>query len=244
MTITRTQKILVIISAVLLAPLVIFWAGRRVFIILTIATFSGYSVFYPGMNKTFLEGMEHQPYDVIIVPGVPYDGKSWSDIMKIRVHWSNYLFKKGYTKNIIYSGSAVYTPYVEAKVMALYGQAFGIPTDNIFTEERAEHSTENVYYSYKIAKENGFSNIALATDIFQTNQLRSFIKDHNLDVKLLPIVFDTLALIDRYEPEINPSSAMVDTATFVSLTERESFFKRFRGTLGRNINFEEEGVKE
>ena len=30
-----------------------------------------------------------------------------------------YLYKNGYTKNIIFSGSAVHTPYVEAKVMRL-----------------------------------------------------------------------------------------------------------------------------
>ena len=231
-----------IISAMLLSPAVIFWAGRKVLTYMFIASMAGCSVFYPSMQKTFETGLKNQPYDVIIVPGVPFEGESWSNIMKIRVHWSYYLFEKGYTKNIIYSGGAVYTPYIESKVMALYGKALGIPHQHIFTEERAEHSTENVYYSYKVAQDLGFKSVALATDIFQLNNLRSFIRKYNLDIKLLPIVFDTLAVMNRYEPVIEPSIALADTLTFVPLPERESFFKRWRGTLGKNIEFEEEDM--
>jgi len=242
MKVTRIHKIIVVISAVLLSPIVVFWAGRKVFTYVFIATMSGCSVFYPGMYETFENGLENQPYDAIIVPGVPFEGESWSSIMKIRVHWSYYLYQKGYTKNIIYSGGAVYTPYVEAKVMSLYGKALGIPDQRIFTEERAEHSTENVYYSYKMAQDLGFKNIALATDIFQLNNLRSFIQKYNLDVKLLPIVFDTLATLNRYEPAIEASIALTDTLTFIPLPERESFFKRLQGTLGNNIEFEEEDL--
>jgi uncharacterized SAM-binding protein YcdF (DUF218 family) len=30
--------------------------------------------------------------------------------------------------------------------------SIGIPRENIFTETKAEHSTENIYYSYKKAQ--------------------------------------------------------------------------------------------
>ncbi|MCR6640714.1 MAG: YdcF family protein [Sporocytophaga sp.] len=184
--------------------------------------------------------MQSEPYDAIIVPGIPYpyENGNWHPVMKIRVYWSEYLYKKGIAKNIIYSGSAVYTPYVESKIMALYGEALGIPKENIFAETKAEHSTENLYYSYKMAQKMGFKRIALATDPYQDKLLRRFGKKFKLDVTHIPIVFDTLKQINKIDPKIIDSTAQVQN--FISITERESFWKRWKGTLGKNINFEEE----
>ncbi len=173
------------------------------------------------------------PYDVIIVPGIPYDGATWSPVMNIRVSWSDYLFEQGMTKNVIYSGSAVYTKYMESEIMAKYGEAVGIPSEHIFTETKAEHSSENVYYSYRLAKEQGFTKIALATDPFQSKQLKRMIRKLKLPIDFLPILFDTLETIDRPEPSINPESAIREP--FVALPDRESFFTRLRGTFGKHI---------
>jgi len=185
---------------------------------------------------SLLNESAHQKYDVIVVPGVPLENEKWSLIMKARVYWSKYLYDKGIAKNIMYSGSSVYTPYVEAEIMALYAQALGIPKEHIYTETKAEHSTENIYYSYKKAKRLNFQSIALATDPVQAKQLRRFIKNRiNSDVRIIPIVFDTLRAMQgsMADPKIEIEKAYVKD--FVSLPERESFFKRFKGTLGLNI---------
>jgi uncharacterized SAM-binding protein YcdF (DUF218 family) len=190
--------------------------------------------------KTFVSNCVSKPFDVIIVPGIPYNGVSWNSIMKQRVYWSKFLFDNGYASNIIYSGGAVYTPYIESRIMALYAEALGIPKDHIFTEEKAEHTTENVYYSYYLAKEKGFKNIALATDPYQTNNLHSFLKKYKLEIKVLPIQYDTMYVMARNEPKINSTWALADTASFVSIKNRESFIKRLKGTMGKNIDFTEE----
>ncbi len=188
------------------------------------------------------EAKAQDPNDAIIVPGVPHDGKSWSSTMEGRVLWAKYLYDQGLTKNIIYSGGAVYSEYSEAKIMAEYGKAMGIPAQHIFTDTLAEHSSENVYYSYRIAKENGFKKVALATDPFQAKQVYPMIKKLKLPIGLLPIVFDTLKTIDgKPEPIINPSIAKEDS--FVSIKERESLFVRIQGTLGKQIIFYEEDIK-
>ena len=71
--------------------------------------------------KSYHKALAQAPFDVIIVPGIPYDGKSWSNnVMKDRVVWSCFLYSRGIARNIIYSGSAVYTPYTEGKIMALH----------------------------------------------------------------------------------------------------------------------------
>ncbi len=176
-------------------------------------------------------------YDIVIIPGVPFENGKWSFVMKSRVYWSKYLYDKGITKNVIYSGDAVYSPYCEGEIMAMYAEKLGIPKENIFTETMARHSTENVYYSWKKARKIGFEKIALASDPFQTKMLKRFVKKVvSRDVGLIPFVVDTLQAIQpsMVDPEIDFSKAFRDD--FKSLPERESLRKRFRGTIGLDID--------
>lgn len=184
-----------------------------------------------------LEEAKRNPYEVVIVPGVPFEDSTWSWIMKGRVYWSKYLYDRGITRNVIYSGSAVYTPYIEADIMALYAEKLGIPRENIFMERFAEHSTENVYYSYKLAKKQGFQRVAVATDQFQAKMLKRFTKKIvSPDVGIIPIVTDTLAAMQpvMIDPKIDfPKAFVID---FISLPERENRWQRLRGTRGLDID--------
>ena len=180
---------------------------------------------------------EKKQYDVIIVPGMPFENGLWGRIIKGRVYWSKYLYDRGIAKNIIYSGGAVYSPYYEGKIMAQYAIALGIPKANVFTEDRAEHSTENVYYSYKLAKKLGFRTIALASDPYQTKQLRKFIrKKVDKAVGIIPFVTDTLKSLEpgMLDPVINYQLLL--KKDFIPLTKRQNVWKRWRGTRGRNID--------
>ena len=176
-------------------------------------------------------------YDMIIVPGIPLRDGVWDHTMKARLYWSKYLFDKGIAKNIMYSGSSVYTPYYEGEVMALYAEAIGIPKEHIFSETKAEHSTENLYYGYYKSKKLGFNKIALATDPFQSKQLRSFAKRRLSErVDVIPMVFDTLKVMEpsMTDPVIDYQKAF--NKDFVSITERQSSWKRFKGTMSWNID--------
>ncbi len=184
-------------------------------------------------QKKFNKALTETAYDAIIVPGVPLENGVWSDVMKARVYWSVYLYKKGIAKNIIYSGSAVYTPYIEAQVMALYAEKLGVPKENIFIEKEAEHSTENLFYSYKLSQNLGFNNVALSSDPFQSKVLEKYAYKYDLPVDFLPVVFPILDSIPKINPDIDESKAFVEN--FISIEERESFFKRFAGTRGKNI---------
>jgi uncharacterized SAM-binding protein YcdF (DUF218 family) len=187
--------------------------------------------------KTFTGNCVKKPFDLIIVPGVPYSNHKLNQVMRSRIQWAKFLLEKKYANNVMFSGGAVHTPFIESRIMALYAQKMGIPITNIFTEEKAEHSTENVYYSYNLAKEMGFKKIALATDPFQTNNLKTFIKKNKLEITLLPILYDTVYIMDKTEPKIDPTWAKVDSATFIPLKKREGLIKRLRGTAGKHINY-------
>ncbi|MGD0584134.1 MAG: YdcF family protein [Bacteroidales bacterium] len=185
----------------------------------------------------FLKESMKDPYEIVIVPGVPFENGKWSFIMKGRVCWSKYLYDRGITKNIIYSGAAVYSPYCEAEIMALYAEKLGVPAEHIFVEIKAQHSTENVYYSYKKAKKLGFTRIALASDPFQTKMLKRFVKKVlGREVGLIPMVIDSLGPYTAkiVDPEIDYQKAFVKN--FIALPSRENLFKRFRGTEGFEID--------
>jgi hypothetical protein len=131
----------------------------------------------------------------------------------------------------------VYSPYYEAVIMALYAEGIGIPRKHIFTETEAEHSTENIYYSLKKANQLGFKKIALASDPFQTRLLRSYIrKKLKADIDLIPFVYDTLKAMEpsMITPVINHQQAFKED--FISIKNRESFWKRLRGTRGLNVD--------
>jgi len=200
---------------------------------------SSCTFFRPSPSTLFKRALKNQPYDVIIVPGVPYNGKTWSTAMKGRVIWASYLIRKGIAKNVIFSGGAVYSPYVEAKVMALFAEQLGVPKEKILVEDKAEHSTENIYNSYHMAKEKGFTKMAVASDPFQSNLLMGFTKRRfKLPIAHIPFIIDTLTTIHNVSPQINADSAKVKD--FKSIIETQSKWYRFQGTRGKNIKFQKE----
>jgi hypothetical protein len=192
-------------------------------------------------GKTYEKNLKFQPYDAVIVPGIPFENGKWNYIMKSRVLWSVYLYQHGYTKNVIYSGSSVYSPYVEARIMGMYAEKLGVPHEHIFLETRAQHSTENIFYGCMVAKKNNFKKIAIATDRFQSRTLSDYLpkiwRKTHIVVKSIPIQDQLLSEMPQDEPMINYELAHVDS--FVSIVERESKWKRFWGTMGKHINYAE-----
>lgn len=177
-------------------------------------------------------------FDAIIVTGIPFENGTWDSVMKARVLWSYVLYKNGITKNIIYSGAAVYSPFYESKIMGLYAQELGIPEEHIFYDTIARHSTENVYYSYLLAKQHGFKTIALTTDPIQSALLRKFTKVRfGTQIYHMPFVMDSVKKYSHFNPEIDPTTAK--SGQFSSIMDNESSKERFMGTLGRGINWKQ-----
>lgn len=192
-------------------------------------------MFTQKKSLQLLELAFEKPFDIIIVPGMPYRRGRINTTTRIRIYWSKYLYDNGATNNIMYSGGAVYTPFYESKIMAMVACNLGIPESVIYTETRAEHSTENVYYSYKKSKLLGFSRIALATDRFQTMRVKRFIEEKvDREVGFVPLVYSLLKGLEFATVSIDDSKAF--NPNFVSLTKRKSLVQRLRGIRGDHIN--------
>lgn len=174
-------------------------------------------------------------YDAIIVPGYPfYPNGKMNPIYKARLYWAYHLYKTGRTKNIIVSGSAVHTPYVESKVYALYLIELGIDPDHIIIEERAEHSLENVFYSMEIAKAKGFEKVAVVSDKAHSFMIKYLSRkfDHEISADFIPARwrFVILNYWNKFDLDIDPSKAFVPE--FVHISERKTEEERKRGTSG------------
>jgi len=193
-------------------------------------------------KRYYKKAIVHQPFDAIIVPGYPYKGRGSKAIIKMRILWASHLYKKGIAKNIIFSGSAVYTPYIESRIMRLMAIELGIDSNHIYTEEKAEHSTENIYYSLRIANKKGWKNIALATDNVQISMVKRFIKKKKLDIKYLAASISVIDSISQITPPIKINDTLAFVKDFVPITETQSFRYRWRGTSGKNIIFDNDSL--
>ena len=177
------------------------------------------------------------PLDVAIVPGLPFKDGKWDTLLKARILWSLYLYKKGLVKNIIYSGNAVYTPYIEGQSMALYAQALGIDSNHIFIDTVAEHSTENLFYSYRLAKQLGFKKMAVATDPFQCYMLYKFSRKHfATKFHFLPVIYDSIVAYNGLNPTVDTKPAYINN--FIPLDKRMKYSERLKGTRGKGIKYD------
>ena len=189
-------------------------------------------------SHAYEQAKKDRPYDVVIVPGVPYETESTNNVMTMRIFWAKHLYDSGFTRNIIFSGSAVSSPYIEGIAMKIIADTLGIPGNHTFSETKAEHSTENAYYGWKLARSLGFQKIALATDPFQSRTLESFIKKYCPEMKSVPVVQSVLNLGNKKLPKIDANGAYVKD--FVPLSKREGFWERLRGTRGKRVEEEVE----
>ena len=61
-------------------------------------------------------------------------------------------------------------------------------------------------------------------------------KRMDVDIDFIPFSVDMMDTLKVKDYDIPDEKAYVEN--FVSLEDRENFFQRLRGTLGRNLNFE------
>jgi uncharacterized SAM-binding protein YcdF (DUF218 family) len=202
------------------------------FLLIFTTIFNSCAVKYAEKKFAFAE--KKKPYDAIIVPGFPFFGASWHEVMKMRVLWSVYLYKHGFAKKIIFSGAAVYSPFTESEIMKMYAVQLGIPDSCIIIENKAQHSVENMYFSNLLALKLGYRKIGFASDPYQCKMIKGFRRRYRLKIDFIPAEFSVLdTIMKTEEPKIDFQKAFVPD--FVPITEKLTKWQRFRGTMGKNI---------
>lgn len=188
-------------------------------IISSVLLTSSCSLINMHIAKSYTKNVADGPYDAIIVPGLPYDTAKINPLLKARMLWAKHLYDQGIAKNIIFSGSAVHSPYVEAHIMKIMADSLGIPSQHTFIEDEALHSTENVEYGMLKAAELGFAKVAVATDPFQNLFLKNFSGKHNVQVPMLSFSIDSMPVYTKATmPKIDHEPAYV--MNFTPLKDR------------------------
>lgn len=178
-------------------------------------------------SEVFAEYIKGAPYDVIIVPGMGFDtATQQTSGFNARIAWAKSLYDRGAAKNIIFSGDACSSPYVEGKLMKMIAEKMGVPAQHIFSEIKAQHSKENVYYGWLMAQQMGFKKIALASDPYQALFLKGFVEKNMPGMGILPISIDSLKYFSAAVPTVDAANAFVKN--FTPLNKRQSFWARVR----------------
>lgn len=185
-----------------------------------VCVLTGCDIIKQQLSAAYLRNLPQAPFDVVIVPGTPYDSARISPIYKARMFWAKALFDKGIARNLIFSGAAVHSAYIEAQTMKTMADSMGIPGGHTYIESRAQHSLENVAYSIELARQLGFKKIAVATDPFQAYYFKRHLNVKVLPIALLPFSLDSMPLYyKRNAPLIDARQAKIEN--FIPLERRE-----------------------
>ncbi|UTW61883.1 YdcF family protein [bacterium SCSIO 12741] len=172
-----------------------------------------------------------KPFDVLVVPGTPYYQEGMTEIMLYRLLWAKHLYDRGFADYIIFSGNAVYTPYVEGCIMKEYALLLGIPADKIIVEPQAENSVDNLYYSNLLARKNELKDLLVATDAFQSLRYSRFERQTNIQYNMVPMQKDSINLDFRFQVAINDSVCF--QPGWVDYKKRKPWYERFARSGGK-----------
>lgn len=197
---------------------------RRYIVVLAslffLTTFNSCGLLHHHTAVVYNKAIEKAPYDVIIVPGLPYDTTPINPILKGRILWAKELYESGIASNIIFSGSAVHKPYVEGMIMKMMADSLGIPTQHTFIEDKAHHGYENVDLGVALAHRLRFKKIAVATDPIQSIWLTKHLRKNHENVSLIPFSMKNIPQYHKTNmPAINHQEALVKN--FIPLNARK-----------------------
>ncbi len=168
------------------------------------------------VSRADKRAMKRAPYDAIIVPGYPYVTTAYpygternKILLNVRLYYAKELYEKGIAKNIIFSGTAAHTPFVEGEIMKQMADALGIPSEHTFAEVKAQHSNQNAVYGRRMAKKLGFKKVAVATDPYQLSYLSQLMHIFTPGMPILSFQPEDMVKYIHPLPSIDSSSAYV-----------------------------------
>ena len=157
--------------------------------VLALATLyeSGYNTLPYLMANLPTETWQLKHSDVIVVLGCSAnkDGTPGS-MMRARVLSAVKLFKEGWAPQIMFTGSAAHTQFVEANVMAGLAKSEGVPADKIILETKARNTAENAFFSYQLMKERGLNSAVIVTSPEHLLRSNVFFSRYPIDYCMSP----------------------------------------------------------
>lgn len=164
------------------------------------------------------------PFDAIIVPGCPSAANgSLTRCQARRAMWASILWERGYAEHFITSGGAVYSPYVEAEAIAAAMTTLGVPAERIYLDAEALHTDENIYNALQIARHQGWTRLAVASDRGQAVGACQMLEDWHKQCGAFSMDYQLVEQRLQATPTVlDVRVAPVPSAHFVPLKQREA----------------------
>lgn len=134
--------------------------GRRLGIVLGTALASLAIIYFSiPMGNT-----EQSSFDVILVLGTPMreDG-TISPLARARVLEAVRQYRAKAAPHILMSGGAAHNSFSEARGMADFAQAQGVPAAALFIEDQSRNTIENAHFSYRVMQARGWESVLVVS---------------------------------------------------------------------------------
>lgn len=127
------------------------------------------------------EADEPENADVIIILGAGVWENGPSPALQARTKHAAEILKEGYAKQVILSGGLGDHPPSEAEAMQKILLELGVSQEQIFLEDQATNTEENIKYSKKIMDQQGWKTALIVSDTFHLKRALFIAKDQGIE---------------------------------------------------------------
>lgn len=104
------------------------------------------------------------PLDVAVVLGCPADDDGQASLCELcRIKSAVRAYREGRVRNLLFSGNAAHSPFVEADVMADLAEQNGVPKDHVLREPRAYTTWQNLRYAKQLLDEKKLQTVLIVS---------------------------------------------------------------------------------
>lgn len=170
------------------------WRGRRIAVRLLVVVLL-LLIVWPAADLAYVSTDNETDYavpsDVIIVLGCPsYErnviSTTFSACVQARAHHAASLYQRGLAAHIIPTGGLTGPPPSEAAAMAQLMQKDGVPLAAIALEEQARDTVQNIQFSRRLMRDNGWRTAILVTEPHHIKRAALIARDAGLTITMSP----------------------------------------------------------
>jgi len=158
----------------------------RVFFLIAFVAWS-YFLFNAYNIYTYSFEYSEDKSDVIIVLGTSIKDGAVSSVYKERINHGIYLYNKGLSEKIIFTGGlGKGQKHTESSVAKKYALSKGIPNQAIITEEKSRSTYENFKFTKQLMDSLGYKTALVVSDPHHMKRAMTFANYYQMDCKPSP----------------------------------------------------------
>jgi len=131
-----------------------------------------------------------QKADAILVLGYKVnDDGNLSPTLQSRVDKGMELYKKGFSKHLIFTGGAVANSHIESLAMKKYAIENGIDKNALFAETQSQNTIENAFYSDVIFQSLQAKKIIVVSSAYHTKRAKKIFSNYTYQTQYVAVKY-------------------------------------------------------